>query len=269
MLRPGVRGTMGGGAAVDHAGSALVVGFLLGFRNLIVRGNRVNAPWLKEPSSGSTPRRVSASSLPMTDQRTCSSTSPPSTRPATASCRKASGSPSRPSRARRAPRPRASAPSEPLSSGCSEHGGPHSGAAHRREPGEVGMMEWPDGVADFRPQESLKAVVAGRGAVEQRLAAVLEAEGVRRPLIVCGSNLATSPAMDTVAAALKEHGFEPLVYAGSRPHTPLESVDAGAVAAREGGADGFIALGGSSAIDCAKGVAVLTFTGKASVKDLQ
>lgn len=84
-------------------------------------------------------------------------------------------------------------------------------------------------------------------------------------MIVCGEHLSRSPALDTVAGAL---GRTPFVYPGSRPHTPAETVNAGAAAARDVQADAFIALGGSSAIDCAKGIAVLVATRTDDVADL-
>jgi alcohol dehydrogenase class IV len=84
-------------------------------------------------------------------------------------------------------------------------------------------------------------------------------------MIVCGANVAGSPLLDIVRAALDR---DVVLYDGSRPHTPVESVDDGAALARASHADGFIAVGGSSAVDCAKGIAVLLATGRSSVVDL-
>ena len=42
---------------------------------------------------------------------------------------------------------------------------------------------------------------------------------------------------------------------------PMETVDAGAVGGRDNQIDGLIAVGGSSAVDCAKGIAVLMAPG--------
>jgi alcohol dehydrogenase class IV len=108
-------------------------------------------------------------------------------------------------------------------------------------------------------------VISGVGSVRERLASELEAQGVKRPLIVCGEQLSRSPAMEAVAGVL---GRTPFVYDGSRPHTPAEAVNAGAAAARQIKADALIALGGSSAIDCAKGIAVLVATRAHEVADL-
>ena len=125
---------------------------------------------------------------------------------------------------------------------------------------------WPTDVSEFRPQESLKAVVAGIGSVRTRLAGVLSQHGVKRPMIVCGANLAKSPVLDVVRDAAQCDVF---VYDGCRPHTPVEAVNAGAAAARDGGADAFIALGGSSAVDCGKGIARLVASDTKDVADLE
>jgi len=95
---------------------------------------------------------------------------------------------------------------------------------------------------------------------------VLEAEGTAHPMIVCGSNVAKSPVLDAVIAAL---GTTPAVFDGSRPHTPIETVDEGAALARHAGADAVIAVGGSSAIDCAKGVARLVASGVERTANLE
>jgi alcohol dehydrogenase class IV len=121
-------------------------------------------------------------------------------------------------------------------------------------------------VSTFRIERGLRAVVCGLGAVRERLASEVEAQHIRRPMIVCGANIAKSPALVAVRNALER---DALVFGGSRPHTPVETVDAGAAIAREHDADGLIAVGGSSAVDCAKGIAVLLGTDTARVADLQ
>jgi alcohol dehydrogenase class IV len=68
-----------------------------------------------------------------------------------------------------------------------------------------------------------------------------------------------------VAAAT---GATPMVFAESRPHSPSEAIERGAQLAREHDVDGFIAVGGSSSIDSAKGMAVLLGTGTTLVRDL-
>jgi alcohol dehydrogenase class IV len=120
-------------------------------------------------------------------------------------------------------------------------------------------------VTEFRTQEGLQAVVAGVGSVRARLAGVLAAAGVERPMVVCGANLARSPVLAEVRSVLPP---DVVVFDGCRPHTPVEAVDAGAARARLEGADGLVAVGGSSSIDCAKGIARLLATGLRGVSDL-
>jgi alcohol dehydrogenase class IV len=124
---------------------------------------------------------------------------------------------------------------------------------------------WPLDVCEFRPHASLRSVISGVGSVRDRLTRVLEAQGAERPMIVCGEQIARSRVLESVTTIL---GGTSHLYDGSRPHTPVEAVNAGAAAARAYRADAFIALGGSSAIDCAKGIAVLVSTAKDDVNDL-
>jgi alcohol dehydrogenase class IV len=126
-------------------------------------------------------------------------------------------------------------------------------------------MAWPIGVSEFRPQEGLKATISGLGSVEARLGSVLAAHGARRPMLVCGSNVRRSPAFDTVLGALDT---TPVIFDGVRPHTPLEAVQGGAALAREERVDALVAVGGSSAVDCGKGIARLVVSGTADVTSL-
>jgi alcohol dehydrogenase class IV len=130
---------------------------------------------------------------------------------------------------------------------------------------ELDPVEWPTGIAEFRSQPGLRAVVSGVGSVRQRLAEELRRNDATRPMIVCGENLARSRVLELVRKAA---GCDVSVFPGSRPHTPSEVVDAGAAMAREHGADALIAVGGGSAIDGAKGVARLVASGTERVADL-
>lgn len=112
----------------------------------------------------------------------------------------------------------------------------------------------------------MRAVVCGVGAVRERLAAEVDAQQIQRPMIVCGANVKRSPVFGIVREAL---GRETIVFDGSRPHTPIETVDDGAALAREHDVDGIIAVGGSSAVDCAKGIGVLLGTDIPTVAGLE
>ncbi len=126
-------------------------------------------------------------------------------------------------------------------------------------------MTWPTDIAEFRPQESLKAVISGLGATAARLGDVLAAHGAERPMLVCGSNVRRSPSFDVVVQAI---GGAPVVFDGVRPHTPVEVVEAGAALARDEHVDALVAVGGSSGVDCGKGIARLVTSGADAVASL-
>ena len=128
-------------------------------------------------------------------------------------------------------------------------------------------MPWPTSVSEYRGTGPLRAVVSGLGAVRERLAAHLVDQNVTRPMIVCGESVSRSPVLELVQGALGDV-WPALVFDGSRPHTPAETVAAGATAARESGADALVAVGGGSTMDCARGIAVLLGTGLDDVSEL-
>ena len=91
------------------------------------------------------------------------------------------------------------------------------------------------------------------GALAQ-LAAECERVGIRRPLIVTDAGVKAAGLLDKVQAAMPELSYT--VFADT-PSNPTEAAVRAAVDAyRQGGCDGLVALGGGSAIDCAKGVAI-------------
>lgn len=107
--------------------------------------------------------------------------------------------------------------------------------------GSFDLLNWPTRVA------------FGSGRVAD-LQAILAEAGIRRPLVVCGKSVARGPILRRVEAVLA--GLPTAVYAGVEQHSPLATVQAAAEAARRHGADGLLSVGGGSAIDTAKCVAV-------------
>ena len=126
-------------------------------------------------------------------------------------------------------------------------------------------MAWPTDLSEFRPQESLKATISGLGAVDARLGDVLAAHGSVRPMLVCGANVRRSESFSRVLGALNA---DPVVFDGVRPHTPVEAVQEGAALARDEHIDALVIVGGSSAVDCGKGIARLVVSGAAEVASL-
>lgn len=91
------------------------------------------------------------------------------------------------------------------------------------------------------------------GALAQ-LQAECERVGITRPLIVTDAGVKAAGLLDKALAALP--GLQPAVF-DQTPSNPTEAAVRAAVAVyREAGCNGLIALGGGSAIDCAKGVAI-------------
>ena len=91
------------------------------------------------------------------------------------------------------------------------------------------------------------------GALAQ-LKAECERVGITRPLIVTDAGVKAVGLLDKALAALP--GLQPAVF-DQTPSNPTEAAVRAAVEVyRQAGCDGLIALGGGSAIDCAKGVAI-------------
>lgn len=90
--------------------------------------------------------------------------------------------------------------------------------------------------------------------VLSQLQAECERAGIRRPLIVTDAGVKAAGLLDKATASLP--GLSPAVF-DQTPSNPTEAAVRAAVAVYQAqGCDGLIALGGGSAIDCAKGVAI-------------
>lgn len=101
-------------------------------------------------------------------------------------------------------------------------------------------------------------VVFGAGALD-KLAAELAELGVRRPMLVSGRRTAASAVYARVCDSLS--GFSVETSTAVPEHSSVETVEALAVRAREARVDGFVAVGGGSASDTAKAVALLLAEG--------
>ncbi len=83
-----------------------------------------------------------------------------------------------------------------------------------------------------------------------------ERVGIQRPMIVTDKGVRAAGIVDKAIVAL---GSQPAAIFDDVPSNPNEAaVQAGLLAFRAGKCDGLIAVGGGSAIDCAKGIAILT-----------
>ncbi len=101
-----------------------------------------------------------------------------------------------------------------------------------------------------------RAVRFGAGA-SRELPAQLRQIGARHALIVTDAFLARSGLADTFTALLTQHGFAATVFDGVQPDPSDLNVRDGLRAYRESGADVVVGLGGGSAMDAAKAIALL------------
>jgi len=104
-----------------------------------------------------------------------------------------------------------------------------------------------------------EGIVWGPGTVARDLPGLLERTGIQRPFLVTTASVERSGLAERVAAVVGDSLAG--TFAGSKEHTPEPAVLAGAEAARAAGADGLIALGGSSVVDLVKGMAMVLAEG--------
>ncbi len=120
--------------------------------------------------------------------------------------------------------------------------------------------------ARFEPEGSWRSelggieIVFGAGAVD-RLGALAREVGGRRVLLVTDPGLRAAGHADRAAAAIAAHDFEVSIFdrVGENPTT--DEVDDGRAAAAALRPDLLVALGGGSAMDCAKGINLLLTNG--------
>ena len=111
-------------------------------------------------------------------------------------------------------------------------------------------------------------IIFGPGTVGQA-AGELAALGGKRPVVVTDKGVATAGITGRILAALSDIKMEYTVYDGVEPNPKDVNVEACAAAARGFGADSMIAVGGGSAIDCAKSVGVLLAHGADRIKPFE
>jgi hydroxyacid-oxoacid transhydrogenase len=76
--------------------------------------------------------------------------------------------------------------------------------------------------------------------------------GARRVMVVTDPRMSSSPAVETAMSALRDAGIDAVLYDRSRVEPTDQSFKEAIEFANDGGFDGFVAIGGGSAIDTAK-----------------
>lgn len=110
----------------------------------------------------------------------------------------------------------------------------------------------------FTQRSPASRLVMGRGVIDT-LASELSALGVRRPMVLAGARTRQS---SLFAATVRGLGSLAWVdTAAIPPHSLASLVETLAVQARASGVDGFVSVGGGSAVDTAKAVAILLAEG--------
>lgn len=103
-----------------------------------------------------------------------------------------------------------------------------------------------------------RRVLFGPGKLNE-LARLVRETGGSRAVVVCGNSVANSVMLDRVRGALGP--LHAGAYTGVRAHTPFDDVRQAVELVRQHDADTIISVGGGSAIDAGKGVALYLATG--------
>lgn len=96
---------------------------------------------------------------------------------------------------------------------------------------------------------------AGRAA---ELPALCRELGMRRPLLVTDPGLARLPMLARLQSLLRGAGLETALFSDMRPNPVGRDVDAGVAAFHDGRHDGVVAVGGGSALDVGKAIALMS-----------
>jgi alcohol dehydrogenase len=107
-------------------------------------------------------------------------------------------------------------------------------------------------------------IIFGPGCVKELLNQ-LGALGVSRPLIVSDAGVAAAGVLDKVLSVLTKNEKHK-IFNGVEANPKDTNVFSGAQAYRAFGADGIVAVGGGSPIDCAKSIGVLAANGADDIK---
>jgi len=122
----------------------------------------------------------------------------------------------------------------------------------------------PGRAASWRAEIATIEVVYGFGSLD-KLSSIAAEFGSKRPLIVSDPGVAATGAVARAAEALRADGCEVAIYADSGENPTSREVEIGVAFAAEHQTDLLVALGGGSAMDCAKGINfLLTNAGKMS-----
>ncbi len=100
------------------------------------------------------------------------------------------------------------------------------------------------------------SIHAGAGRITE-LAGFCQQLGITTPLLVTDPGLSSSPMVDAAVNNCRDAGLSCGVFAGIQGNPTGENIEEGVTAYRDGRHDGVIAMGGGSALDAGKAVALM------------
>ncbi len=89
------------------------------------------------------------------------------------------------------------------------------------------------------------------------LAESAAALGMAAPLVVTDPGIAALGFLQEIMTSLRTGGLNPVLFLDIKPNPTGKNIEAGAIAYRDGGHDGVIAVGGGSALDAGKAIALV------------
>lgn len=101
-----------------------------------------------------------------------------------------------------------------------------------------------------------KLALSGVGAVEQAVS-ILDAQPVKKAMVVTDRNLIDLGVLDSLYAALDEKGFDYVTFDQVTPNPTATLVRNGLEFYKQHNCDCFVAVGGGSPIDCAKAIRIV------------
>jgi alcohol dehydrogenase class IV len=108
--------------------------------------------------------------------------------------------------------------------------------------------------------------VFGEGSIAE-LGQRAKAAGYKHALVVTDPGIKAAGILDSILSSLDEAEVAHTVYDNVTPNPTIQEVDGGVAALKDAGGDFVVAVGGGSAIDAAKGVAVTAAMGGATSKE--
>lgn len=120
----------------------------------------------------------------------------------------------------------------------------------------------------FLPWKQNKETLSGAGTIKQ-LPKFLKDKGFKSILIVTDGGLFKLGMTDPIAEACKEQDMKCCVYHDVVPNPTIENIENGLKLYKENECDVIVALGGGSAMDCAKGIGARVARPKKSIPQMK